>query len=178
MSVPNRELVTIIGRRGSLEVDGAREMLERNEVAQRWIGIERDPLVSLLDRAVGGRRLLVVLFADGSVLEGWRATWSWCRVGSIAAVRSSTWPRRWRSALAAGAGLPTRPAGELCDVVIVGAGPAGLTAAVYAASEGLRTLVTERLAPGGQAGTSSRIETYPGFAEGIGGAALGESTYR
>jgi thioredoxin reductase len=58
------------------------------------------------------------------------------------------------------------------DVVIVGAGPAGLTAAVYAASEGLRTLVCERHAPGGQAGTSSRIENYPGFPDGVGGAEL------
>jgi thioredoxin reductase (NADPH) len=61
--------------------------------------------------------------------------------------------------------------------VIVGAGPAGLTAAVYAASEGLRTVVCERHAPGGQAGTSSRIENYPGFPDGVGGAALAASTY-
>ena len=63
-------------------------------------------------------------------------------------------------------------------MVIVGAGPAGLTAAVYAASEGLRTLVCERHAPGGQAGTSSRIENYPGFPDGIGGAELAAGTYQ
>ena len=62
--------------------------------------------------------------------------------------------------------------------MIVGAGPAGLTAAVYAASEGLRTLVCELHAPGGQAGTSSRIENYPGFPDGIGGAELAAGTYR
>ena len=62
--------------------------------------------------------------------------------------------------------------------MIVGAGPAGLTAAVYAASEGLRTLVCERHAPGGQAGTSSRIENYPGFPDGIGGAELAAGTYQ
>jgi thioredoxin reductase (NADPH) len=56
--------------------------------------------------------------------------------------------------------------------VIVGGGPAGLTAAVYAASEGLRTLVWDRLAPGGQAGTSARIENYPGFPQGISGGEL------
>ena len=60
--------------------------------------------------------------------------------------------------MAARVGLPTTPSHELYDVVIVGPGPAGLTAAVYAASEGLRTLVCERHVPGGQAGTSSRIE--------------------
>jgi len=70
------------------------------------------------------------------------------------------------------------PSDDLYDVVIVGAGPAGLTAAVYASSEGLRTLVCERHAPGGQAGTSSRIENYPGFPEGVGGAELAAGTYR
>jgi thioredoxin reductase (NADPH) len=78
----------------------------------------------------------------------------------------------WRCALAARAGLRTRPVQEECDVVVVGAGPAGLTAAVYAASEGLRTVVIERLGPGGQAGTSARIENYPGFPQGISGADL------
>jgi thioredoxin reductase (NADPH) len=80
--------------------------------------------------------------------------------------------------LAARVGLPTTPSHELYDVVIVGAGPAGLTAAVYAASEGLRTLVCERHVPGGQAGTSSRIENDPGFPDGIGGAELAAGTYQ
>ncbi len=84
---------------------------------------------------------------------------------------------RWRARLAEGAGLPTRPRREHYDVVVVGAGPAGLTAAVYAASEGLTTLVVERNAPGGQAATSSMIENYPGFPEGVGGEDLAESTY-
>jgi len=82
---------------------------------------------------------------------------------------------RWRSELARRAGLHTQPERELYDVVIVGAGPAGLTAAVYAASEGLRTVVVERVAPGGQAGTSARIENYPGFPQGISGAELATS---
>jgi thioredoxin reductase (NADPH) len=85
---------------------------------------------------------------------------------------------RWRAELAGRAGLPTAPSEELYDVVIVGAGPAGLTAAVYAASEGLRTLVCERHAPGGEAGTSSRIENYPGFPDGVSGAELAAGTYR
>lgn len=70
------------------------------------------------------------------------------------------------------------PSNELYDVVIVGAGPAGLKAAVYAASEGLSTLVCERHAPGGQAGTSSRIENYPSFTDGISGAELAADTYQ
>jgi len=69
-------------------------------------------------------------------------------------------------------GLHVRPRHPEYDVAILGAGPAGLTAAVYAASEGLRTIVIEREAPGGQAGSSSRIENYLGFPEGISGQEL------
>ncbi|MET0344865.1 MAG: FAD-dependent oxidoreductase, partial [Casimicrobiaceae bacterium] len=70
-------------------------------------------------------------------------------------------------------GLQTAPANARYDVAIVGAGPAGLAAAVYGASEGLRTILIEREAPGGQAGTSSRIENYLGFPTGIAGEDLG-----
>jgi thioredoxin reductase (NADPH) len=69
-------------------------------------------------------------------------------------------------------GLGTEAGAAEYDTVIVGAGPAGLAAAVYGASEGLRTIVVEREAPGGQAGTSSRIENYLGFSSGVSGAEL------
>jgi thioredoxin reductase (NADPH) len=69
-------------------------------------------------------------------------------------------------------GLQTRPTGPDCDVLVIGGGPAGLAAAVYGASEGLRTMVVEREAPGGQAGTSSRIENYLGFPNGVSGDEL------
>jgi thioredoxin reductase len=70
------------------------------------------------------------------------------------------------------------PAGEVFDVLVVGAGPAGLAAAVYASSEGLRTVVVEHEAIGGQAGTSSMIRNYPGFSQGVSGAELAQETWR
>jgi thioredoxin reductase (NADPH) len=94
-------------------------------------------------------RLPVVFFADGSFL-----------------VEPS------RAELAERVGLKTRAESRFYDLVIVGGGPAGLAAAVYGASEGLRTLIVERDAPGGQAGTSSRIENYLGFPAGLSGAEL------
>ena len=75
-------------------------------------------------------------------------------------------------------GLQTRPRAEEYDTVIIGGGPAGLAAAVYGASEGLRTIVVEREAPGGQAGTSSRIENYLGFPSGISGDELASRALR
>jgi thioredoxin reductase (NADPH) len=77
-----------------------------------------------------------------------------------------------RSVVAERLGLSQKASQELYDVVVIGAGPAGLAAAVYGASEGLRTLVVERMAPGGQAGTSSRIENYLGFPTGLSGSEL------
>jgi thioredoxin reductase (NADPH) len=162
---------TIVGRRSTPGADAARDLLTRNEVPHRWIDLDRDPL--------SAGRLPLVLFPDGTQLEGPED------YAELMSGRTEGVPRerylasaRWRAELAAGAGLPTTPRDELYDVVIVGAGPAGLTAAVYAASEGLRTLVCERHAPGGQAGTSSRIENYPGFPDGVGGAELAAGTYQ
>ena len=80
--------------------------------------------------------------------------------------------------LANAVGLSTTPAGEFYDLVIVGGGPAGLGAAVYAASEGLRTVIVERAAAGGQAGQSSRIENYLGFPDGVAGDQLTERARR
>ena len=171
---------TIVGRRSTPGVDAARDLLGRNDVPHRWVDLDRDPLAPLLEtESLSAGRLPLVLFPDGTQLEG-PEEYTELVSGRTEGVSRERYlaSAHWRAELAARAGLPTTPSDELYDVVIVGAGPAGLTAAVYAASEGLRTLVCERHAPGGQAGTSSRIENYPGFPDGVGGAELAAGTYQ
>jgi thioredoxin reductase (NADPH) len=142
-----------------------RTFLARNGLAFDWVDLDADPLARFLigaaeeasdehDDRLAGLRLPVLLLPDGRRLEA---------------------PSRLEAARALG--LPTRPTQPEYDLAIVGGGPAGLTAAVYAASEGLRTVVLEREAPGGQAGSSARIENYPGFPEGISGLELTARTY-
>ena len=179
----------LLGRAATPGAAETRRFLARNSVPFQWVDLDDDPLARLLggDGALAGHRLPCVLFADGSVLEGperfmrtrfVRGTGDGAATEvSAADQRAYLETARFTTELAARVGLPTRPEHELYDVAILGAGPAGLTAALYAASEGLRTLVVEALAPGGQAGTSARIENYPGFPNGISGAELAESTY-
>jgi thioredoxin reductase (NADPH) len=129
-----------------------RDFLARNQVPYAWVDPDTDEdgiriAESLDEPAEPGEPL--VLFADGRVL------------------RNPT-----NRVLADAIGLSTHAALPFYDLVIVGAGPAGLAAAVYGASEGLKTLLVEREAPGGQAGTTSRIENYLGFPAGLTGADL------
>jgi thioredoxin reductase (NADPH) len=141
----------IIGHRFSKESHDLRDFVARNRVPARWLDIERDAEARELLTVVGidAERLPVALLEDGSVLE--RPT-----------VRE----------LATRLGVSSEPTQEHYDLVIVGGGPAGLAAAVYGASEGLRTVMVEREAPGGQAGQSSRIENYLGFPMGLSGSDL------
>ena len=172
--------VTVIGHRGTAEADRALEFLSRNDVGHRFLDLDRDPLADLMDaESLARRRLPLILFPGHDPLEGVEGYVEPVPGQVDVALRDRYLESaRWRATLAERAGLATRPAREEYDVVVVGAGPAGLTAAVYAESEGLETLVVERSAPGGQAGTSSWIENYPGFDEGVTGRDLAESTHR
>jgi thioredoxin reductase (NADPH) len=150
--VPPFEGLRVIGHRWSPKDHQVRSFLSRNHVPYRWLDIagNEDAVKLLKDRQLDPNQLPVVLFADGSSLVD---------------------PKPGE--LAARVGLSTQAAEDFYDMVVVGAGPAGLAAAVYGASEGLRTLVIEPVAPGGQAGSTSRIENYLGFPSGITGADLG-----
>jgi thioredoxin reductase (NADPH) len=143
--------VRVIGHRFSKESHDLRDFLARNRVPARWLDVERDAEArELLTVAqVDQSRLPVALLEDGSVLE-----------------------QPSLLELAERLGIAVQPAQEHYDLVIVGGGPAGLAAAVYGGSEGLRTVLVEREAPGGQAGQSSRIENYLGFPAGLSGSDL------
>ncbi len=143
--------VRVVGHRFSKESHEVRDFLVRNRVPTRWLDVERDGEARELLRVAGvdAERLPVALLEDGTVLE-----------------------RPTILELAERLGVAGTPAQEHYDLVVVGGGPAGLAAAVYGASEGLRTVMVEREAPGGQAGQSSRIENYLGFPAGLSGSDL------
>jgi thioredoxin reductase (NADPH) len=148
---PPYEGVRIAGSRWSPQSFVARDFLSRNQIPYQWIDIDTDaPTRELVQSSAGDlTRLPVVFFPDGQ---------------SLVAPSNAE--------LAARVGLQTQATRPFYDIVIAGGGPAGLASAVYAASEGLRTLLIEQDAPGGQAGTSSLIENYLGFPSGITGADL------
>ncbi|WBQ07133.1 FAD-dependent oxidoreductase [Kribbella sp. CA-293567] len=146
----------VIGHRWSAPSFSARDFLARNAVPYRWMGVDDEESQRLLTAAeIDGTTLPVVITPDGTVL-----------------VAPS------EAELADKVGLSTHPAEEFYDLVVVGGGPAGLGAAVYGASEGLRTVLVEQVATGGQAGQSSRIENYLGFPDGVSGAQLTDRARR
>ena len=146
----------VVGHRWSARSSEVREFLARNQVPYRWYSSESPEGQRLLDAAgVDGRELPLVVSPDGTAL---------------------TAPDDGE--LARHVGLATAPAQDFYDLVVIGGGPAGLGAAVYGASEGLRTVLVERTATGGQAGQSSRIENYLGFPDGVSGAQLTDRARR
>ncbi len=147
--------VRLFGRLGDPDVTVIREFFDKNRVPHTWI----DP-----DEAQGQAALESLGVAPD-------------QLPFVACNRGTRAPRPTVTKLAECLGLKRQISTEPFDLVIVGAGPAGLAAAVYGASEGLTTLVLDRFGPGGQAGTSSRIENYMGFPAGLSGADLANRGY-
>ena len=149
--LPEATGLRLIGDQWSARSHAIKDFLASSLIPYRWLDATRDPDArTLLEAAaISNEELPVLFFEDGSVLRDLD-------------------PRRVAERL----GRSLSATFDVYDLVIVGAGPAGLAAAVYGASEGLRTLMLDRHAPGGQAGTSSRIENYLGFPAGISGSEL------
>jgi thioredoxin reductase (NADPH) len=143
--------IRVVGSQWSVGCHNVKEFLARNQVPYQWLDIEASSEARTLLATVdgGSDRLPIVFTPDGNVL-----------------LQPS--PRE----LAESVGLQTQASRPFYDLIIIGAGPAGLGAAVYGASEGLHVLMVEKQATGGQAGTSSKIENYLGFPTGITGADL------
>ncbi|HXY52646.1 MAG TPA: FAD-dependent oxidoreductase [Terriglobales bacterium] len=150
--LPEAKGLRLVGHQWSPRSHAIKDFLAGNLIPYRWLDVTRDSdACRLLEAAaVSADELPALFFDDGS------------------AVLRNPEPRQVAERL----GRPLSAAFEVYDLVIVGAGPAGLAAAVYGASEGLRTLLLDRHAPGGQAGASSRIENYLGFPAGVSGSDL------
>ena len=143
----------VIGSRHSPDARRLREFLARNRLPHRWIEVERDPGAEALLREVGvAPQETPVVIWHGELLRS---------------------PSNEELAEVVGLNHAAAPM-SVCDLLVVGAGPAGLAASVYGASEGLDTVTLDSVATGGQAGTSSKIENYLGFPTGISGAELAE----
>jgi thioredoxin reductase (NADPH) len=146
----------MVGHRWSARSSEVREFLARNQVPYRWYNSDEPEGERLLEAAgADGLALPLVITPDGEPLI-----------------------EPTDAELAARVGLATTPSKDFYDLIVVGGGPAGLGAAVYGASEGLRTVLVERVATGGQAGQSSRIENYLGFPDGVSGAQLTDRARR
>ena len=149
--LPEAKGLRLVGHQWSPRSHAIKDFLAGNLIPYRWLEVTRDAGARpLLDAAgVGLDQLPALFFEDGTVLR-------------------NPEPRQVAERL----GRSLSAAYEVYDLVIVGAGPAGLAAAVYGASEGLRTLMLDRHSPGGQAGSSARIENYLGFPAGVSGSEL------
>ncbi len=153
---PPFEGIRVVGVRWSAMDHAVRDFLSRNRIPYQWMNPETNPdaLALLKEKGIDDTKLPVILFGDNTALVQPTST-----------------------EMANKVGLRTQAQQEFYDVVVVGAGPAGLAAGVYGASEGLRTLVVEAAAPGGQAGSSSKIENYLGFPEGLSGEELAKRAF-
>jgi thioredoxin reductase (NADPH) len=150
---PAFEGIRVLGSQWSPQSYSTKEFLSRNRVPYEWVDIDLDAPARALAESLAGdlTRLPVVIFPDGAHV--------------VAPTPAE---------LAAKVGMQTQATRPFYDVIVIGGGPAGLANAVYAASEGLRAVLVESHAPGGQAGTSSLIENYLGFPAGVTGADLAQ----
>jgi thioredoxin reductase (NADPH) len=146
----------VVGHRWSARSSEVREFLARNQVPYRWYATDQPE----------GQRLLAAAGADGLTLP------------LVITPDGEPMVAPSDAEIAARVGLATTPSKDFYDLIVIGGGPAGLGAAVYGASEGLRTVLVERTATGGQAGQSSRIENYLGFPDGVSGAQLTDRARR
>lgn len=148
---PRHAGIRVVGHRWAADSHAVKDFLARHEIPYQWLDIETREGRRLVHATAGAdnQHLPVVLLSEGEPL-----------------IEPTT------AQFAERLGLRTRAGKQFYDLIIVGGGPAGLAAAVYGASEGLRTALIEREAPGGQAGTSSRIENYLGFPSGLSGGDL------
>ncbi len=154
---PPFEGLRVVGARYTLRDHEIRQFLTGNRIPYVWLDVESSPEAQQLlsQNSLREPKLPIVFFQDGSYLEHPEP------IG-----------------IAEKVGMRTQPSSDVYDLVVLGAGLAGLAAGVYGASEGLRTLLIEQEAPGGQAGTSSMIRNYLGFPQGVSGALLAERAYQ
>jgi thioredoxin reductase (NADPH) len=145
--------IRVAGTQWSASSHHTKDFLSRNRIPYQWLDIERDAEARVLVEGVPNEnhQLPVIFFPDGTYL-----------------IKPDS------RTLAEKCGLRTQATADFYDLIVIGAGPAGLGAAVYGASEGLRTLMIDKSATGGQAGTSSKIENYLGFPSGVSGAVLAQ----
>jgi thioredoxin reductase (NADPH) len=155
-SAPSPFRAIVLGHRWDAACTELRRFLDRNQIRFRWLQPD----------------------VQADVEQWWDALPAEKDLPAVRVVNGKTVVRPQLRRVAELLDIPTEPHAAEYDTVIVGAGPAGLAAAVYGASEGLRTIVIEREAPGGQAGTSSRIENYLGFPEGVSGDELASRALR
>ena len=146
--------ITVYGAPWCPDCKRSKQFLGEQRVTYKWVDIDEDEEGRRRVQEVNNGRQIIptILFQDGSILV-----------------------EPTNAELAAKLGISPRAKREFYDLIVVGGGPAGLSAAIYAAREGIETLIIERSGVGGQAGTTERIENYPGFAQGVGGAELADA---